>query len=74
MVSAIDGPTRSAMTPRLVGRELLPSALALNQVIWNGTGLVGPAIAGIVIARADLPMGLRHRPRHVRRDAARGGR
>jgi MFS family permease len=54
MVSAIDGPTRSATTPRLVGRELVPSALALNQVIWNGTGLVGPAIAGIVIARTGL--------------------
>jgi MFS family permease len=53
-VSAIEGPTRSAMTPRLVGRELVPSALALNQVIWNATGLVGPAIAGVVIARAGL--------------------
>jgi MFS family permease len=53
-VSAIDGPTRSAMTPRLVGRELLPSALALSQVVWNGTALIGPALAGIVIARLDL--------------------
>ena len=49
--SAIDGPTRSAMAPRLVGNELLPSAAALNQVVWNGTALVGPAIAGIVIQR-----------------------
>ena len=52
--SAIDGPTRSAMTPRLVGHELLPSAMALNQVIWNGTALVGPAIAGVVIAHAGV--------------------
>jgi MFS family permease len=50
-VSAVDGPTRSAMTPRLVGRRLLPSALALNQVVWNGTALAGPALAGVVIAR-----------------------
>jgi MFS family permease len=48
--SAIDSPTRSAMTPRLVGADLLPSALALNQIIWNFTGLIGPALAGIVIA------------------------
>ncbi len=54
LVSAIDGPTRSAMTPRLVGEELLPSALALNQVVWNGTGLIGPAIAGFVIQRFGL--------------------
>lgn len=49
--SAIDGPTRSAMTPRLLGHELLPSAMALNQVVWNGTALVGPAIAALVIQR-----------------------
>jgi len=49
--SAIDSPTRSAMTPRLVGNDLLPSALALNQVIWNFTGLIGPALAGVVIWR-----------------------
>jgi len=53
-LSAIDAPTRSAMTPRLVGRDLLPSALALNQVAWNFTALLGPAIAGIVIAKLDL--------------------
>jgi MFS family permease len=52
--SAIDGPTRSAMTPRLVGHDLLPSAMALNQVIWNGTALVGPAIAGLVIAASGV--------------------
>ena len=48
--SAIDGPTRSAMTPRLVSHELLPAAAALTQVTWNGAGLVGPALAGIVLA------------------------
>ncbi len=53
-ISAIEGPTRSAMTPRLVGAELVPSATALNQIIWNGTGLVGPALAGLVIARLGL--------------------
>ena len=53
-VSAIDSPVRSAMTPRLVGHELLPSALALNQVVWQVTALVGPAVAGIVIARVGL--------------------
>jgi MFS family permease len=53
-MTAIDAPTRSAMIPRLVGRELLPSALALNQVIWNGTALIGPALAGVVIARFGL--------------------
>ncbi len=52
--STIDGPVRSAMTPRLVGQELLPSALALQQIVWNMTALAGPAVAGIVIARFGL--------------------
>jgi MFS family permease len=48
--SAIDGPTRTAMTPRLVGYALVPAAQALNQVVWNTAALVGPAIAGLVVA------------------------
>ena len=52
--SALDSPTRSAMTPRLLGAELIPSAQALNQVVWNGAALVGPAVAGVVIGAAGL--------------------
>jgi MFS family permease len=52
--SAIDGPARNAMTPRLVGRDLVASAAALNQIVWQVTGLFGPALAGIVIARSGL--------------------
>lgn len=51
---SISMPTRTAMTPNLFPREYLPSAMALNQVMWNGAGLVGPALGGIVIARAGL--------------------
>ncbi len=49
--SAIDGPTRSAMTPRLLGAPLMPAAQALNQVVWNTAALLGPALAGLVVAR-----------------------
>ncbi len=52
--SAIDGPTRSAMTPRLVGPPLVPAAQALNQVVWNTAGLFGPAVAGVVVVRAGV--------------------
>jgi MFS family permease len=51
LVSTTDGPTRSAMTPRLVGHDLMPSAMALNQVVWNSVALLGPAIGGVIIAR-----------------------
>ena len=53
--SAVDSPTRSAMTPRLLGRELLPAAAALNQIVWNGAGLVGPALAGVVVGTLGFP-------------------
>ena len=53
-VSAIDSSVRNATVSRLVGRELLPSALTLNQVVMNATALIGPAVAGIVIARFGL--------------------
>ncbi|HEX6332166.1 MAG TPA: MFS transporter [Actinomycetota bacterium] len=49
--SAVDGPTRNAMAPRLLGRDLLPAAAALNQITWNFAGLVGPAVAGVVVGQ-----------------------
>jgi MFS family permease len=52
--SAIDGPARNAMTPRLVGRDLVAAAAALNQIVWQASSLVGPALAGVVIARLGL--------------------
>lgn len=51
---AIAMPTRAAMTPNLVSRELLPSAAALNQVMWNTAQVVGPAVGGLVVANAGL--------------------
>ena len=47
-------PTRSAMTPRLVPPELLPQAAALNQVMWNGAGVIGPALGGLVVAAVGV--------------------
>jgi MFS family permease len=49
-VGAIEGPARSAMTPRLVGIDLVPSALTLYQVLWQTVQIVGPAVAGVLIA------------------------
>lgn len=54
LLTGIDLPTRSAMVPNLVGRETLPAALALNQVGFNATMLIGPALGGLVIARFGL--------------------
>ncbi|HVE75421.1 MAG TPA: MFS transporter [Actinomycetota bacterium] len=55
-VQGVDSPVRSSMTPNLVRREQLPGALALKQVAWNLTAVVGPAVGGLVIARFGLPV------------------
>lgn len=54
-LSAIDGPARQAMVPGLVGRSLLPSALALNQTLTNLAKAGFPALGGLLIAIAGLP-------------------
>jgi MFS family permease len=55
-VSAIDSPARHAIVPGLVGRTLLPSALALNQTLGNVAKAAVPALAGLLIATAGLPL------------------
>lgn len=54
-VSAIDSPARHAILPGLVGRTLLPSALALNQTLTNTAKGAVPALGGLLIAVAGLP-------------------
>jgi MFS family permease len=51
--SSLDGPTRSAITARVLEPAQLPAAQALNQVVWNTAALLGPLLAGLVIAWAD---------------------
>jgi MFS family permease len=55
-ISAIDSPARQALTPGLVGRVLFPSALALNQTLVNTAKAAVPALAGLLIATAGLPV------------------
>lgn len=44
-------PTRQAFVPALVERSDIPNAVALNSILFNSCRLVGPAVAGVVIAR-----------------------
>ena len=55
-ISALDNPARSASVPALVGRDLLPAALALTQTLGNIAKTVGPAIGGLLIARSSLTL------------------
>lgn len=50
----IENPTRTAMIPSLVGSGYLVRAFALNQMLVQLARVVGPAVAGVVIAGAGL--------------------
>jgi MFS family permease len=52
---AIEHPARTSAVPRLVERERLSSAIALQSVTVQVAGLVGPALAGILIVAVDVP-------------------
>lgn len=47
---AFNSPTRQALLPELVETELIPNALALNSTGMNLNRVLGPALAGVLIA------------------------
>jgi MFS family permease len=49
---AFDNPARQALVPRLVPREDLPGALAMNLTMFHAGMIGGPALAGVLIATA----------------------
>ncbi|MDQ1560159.1 MAG: hypothetical protein QOD32_3219 [Pyrinomonadaceae bacterium] len=50
VVNAFDIPSRQAFVADLVKREDLVNAIALNSSMINGARLVGPALAGLLVA------------------------
>lgn len=53
-VSAFEVPTRQSFFVELVGKRDLPNAIALNSSAFNGTRIVGPAVAGWLIGAAGI--------------------
>lgn len=49
-VNAVDIPTRQAFLVQMVGREDLMNAIALNSSMFNAARVVGPSIAGLLVA------------------------
>ncbi|HEX5028500.1 MAG TPA: MFS transporter [Gaiellaceae bacterium] len=47
---AFDAPGRQSLTFQMVGPRELPNAVALNSGLFNGSRVIGPAIAGLLIA------------------------
>ncbi len=51
VVNAFDIPARQAFIVEMVGKEDLMNAIALNSSMFNGARILGPAIAGILVAK-----------------------
>ncbi len=49
-VNAFDIPTRQAFVVEMVGKEDLGNAIALNSSMFNGARVLGPALAGLLVA------------------------
>jgi MFS family permease len=54
IVNAVDNPARQTFIHELVGRSQLSNAVTLNSLIVNLSRVVGPAIAGVVVAQFGL--------------------
>ena len=49
-VSAFDAPARQTFVAELVGEDDLSNAVALNSTSFNAARMIGPAVAGLLIA------------------------
>ena len=54
VVTAMNQPARLSMVRNLVRTDDLPSAIAINSVLWNAARFVGPVVAGALIVSLDV--------------------
>ncbi|MGW4794773.1 MFS transporter [Nonomuraea sp. NPDC004297] len=50
---AITGPTRGAIIPRLMDRELVPAANALNSLVYSLGAVLGPMVGGLAMVHGS---------------------
>lgn len=53
-VQSINSPTRRAAIPRIVGMDQVANALAFDQITFQLGSVLGPAVAGLLIARINI--------------------
>ena len=53
-LSGLDSSARNAMLPGLVGMELLPASNAIFQSLFQTGAIIGPAVAGLLLAGAGV--------------------
>ena len=52
--AALDAPVRQTFVAEMVGDADLPNAVALNSTSFNAAQMIGPAVAGLLIARVGI--------------------
>ncbi|MGO9436153.1 MAG: MFS transporter [Terracidiphilus sp.] len=52
--AALDAPVRQTFVAEMVGDRDLPNAVALNSTSFNAAQMIGPALAGLLIARVGI--------------------
>jgi MFS family permease len=55
-INMFDVPARQSFVIEMVGRRDLMNAIALNSSVFNASAVIGPAIAGLVIAAVGVPI------------------
>ena len=49
-LAALVAPAQQAILPQLINMRAIASAVALNGMVWNSMRIIGPAVAGVIIA------------------------
>src|SRR5205814_2831488 len=55
-INALDVPARQSFQVEMVGKADLLNAIALNSSVFNASAVIGPSIAGILIALVGVPI------------------
>lgn len=55
-LSSLQRPALEAMLPQILTGKQMASAAALNSIRWNTASIVGPSIAGVIVAWAGIPV------------------
>jgi MFS family permease len=56
IINVFDVPARQAFIVEMVGKRDLTNAIALNSSVFNASAVIGPSLAGLVIAFAGVPL------------------
>ena len=54
LITAVDNPARQSFVSEIVGADRVVNAIALNSVVIHTSRIIGPAVAGAVIAMVDI--------------------